>query len=395
MKVHNESLGKIVAVFCVLLLTLSLAVGNTEARYNNATSWVGFYDPGVQKLSSDYLKREGQTVMLQPWEAVAGTTRTEDIKLFSSKDSAYVTMQCTTASEYITAALDQSAVYATEEGASVRLTLTIAEKAAQLTQSTQAEVLVTMKNSDESVTLRATYRVTLLPAGTTLPDSQTSELQAGLTAANISTFAWQEPLVFSLTAADNADSVEILFNGGAFPEGTRYAVGNDQYVLGDAMTIRFPVAAGAPQPVSLDFSGTALEPQQSVSITAIAHLGEQVTGQLDMVVQATRIPISLGKITDEPVISQNGSITVPVTGDEEGLTLLVQHLERTNTGAMYVQSDALRVQLKPDGNTEGNYLLTISNPMGKAPAGTYRLTLIRMCGDQLVSTCQMVFFVYY
>ena len=102
--------------------------------------------------------------------------------------------------------------------------------------------------------------------------------------------------------------------------------------------------------------------------------------------------MTIGEISNDPVITHSGSIKVPVTGDEEGLVLLVQHLERTDSGSVYVQSDALNVQLKPDGN---QYLLEIANKTGKAPAGTYRITLIRMCGEQIVSTCQMVFFVHY
>ena len=75
MKLHNQVIGKICAVLCILLLTMTLAVGETEARYNNATSWTGYYDPGVQTISGDILIPEGQTVVLAPWEAIVGATQ--------------------------------------------------------------------------------------------------------------------------------------------------------------------------------------------------------------------------------------------------------------------------------------------------------------------------------
>lgn len=395
---HNQTLGKFSAVICVLLLTLAIAVGITYARYNNATSWTGYYDPGVQKISSDILKTEGQTVLLQPWEAVTGATHTEEIRLMTNKDAAYVTLQCSVDSAYLTATLDQSGLYASEAGETVKLQLTVTEEAEKLTELTNTKVSVTMKSYDQSVTLRANYLITLLPPGMTLPNPEDSDLQANLTVTPDQaerTFAWQEQLVFTLEAENNADTIELMFNGDVFPKGARYCVDREWYVLGDATTIKVPVVAGTPEPISLDLSQTGAAPQQIVHITAVAYLGNQITDQIDFAAKATRVPLTIGEMTTEPVITQNGSITVPVTGDEEDLVLLVQQLKRTDSGSVYAQSDALSVKLKPDGNNNGNYQLEISNKAGKAPAGTYRITLIRMCGEQIVSTCQMVFFVHY
>lgn len=398
MKLHHRTIGKFSAVFCVLLLTLTLAVGVTQARYNNATSWTGYYDPVVQQLSSDVLKPEGQTVILQPWEATPGAARTQEIRLMTNKEAAYVTLQCSTDSPYIAASLDQSGLYASDTGETVKLQLTVTDEAQYLTQITTARVSVTMKSYDQTQTLRAHYQITLLPSGMTLPDVKDSELEANLTITPDQaerTFAWQEKLVFTVLADSNADSVELMFNGDVFPKGTRYCVEREWYVLADDMTIRVPVTAGTAKPIALDFSQTTTNPQQIIHITAVAYLGNEITDQMDFAVRATRVPLEIGEMTTDPVIRHSGSITVPITGDEEGLVLLVQQLKRTDSGSMYVQSDALSVQLKPDGANEGNYLLEISNKTGKAPAGTYRITLIRMCDNQIVSTCQMVFFVHY
>ena len=304
-------------------------------------------------------------------------------------------LQCSTDSEYVTATLDQSGLYASETGEPVVLQMTVTEKARELTEIINTKVSVTMKSYDETVTLRASYQITLLPAGETVPDVTDSELQANLTVTpdqTERTFAWQEQLVFTLNAASNADSVELMFNGDVFPAGTRYCVDRDWYVLGADMTIKIPITAGTPKPISLDFSKTDAVPQQIVHITAVAYLGDEITDQIDFSATATRKPLTIGRSAESPVIIRNGSLTVPVTGDEDGLIILTQQLKRTDSGTMYVQSDALNVQLKPDGN---NYLLEIANKTGKAPAGTYRITLIRMCGDQIVSTCQIVFFVHY
>ena len=395
MQLHYRTIGKFSAVICVLLLTLALSVGETQARYNNATAWTGYYDPGVQELSSNLLKTEGQTVILQPLAAVVGTTRTEEFRVMTNKNAAYVILQCSADSDYITATLDQSGLYASEAGETVKLQLTVTEKAQRLTEITNTKVTVTMKSYDQTVTMRASYQITLIPAGMTLPDVTESDLYAKLTVTPVQserTFAWQEQLVFTLNAEGNADSVELMFNGDVFPKGTRYCVDRDWYVLGDNMTIKVPLTAGTPKPICLDFSQTAIVPQQIVHITAAAYWGNEITDQIDFAAKATRTPLTIGDYTQTPVITRSGSLTVPITGDEEGLVLLTQQLKRTNSGSMYVQSDALSVQLRPDGN---NYLLEIANKSGKAPAGTYRITLIRMCGDQIVSTCQMVFFVHY
>ena len=398
MKLHYRTLGKFSAVFCILLLTLALTVGIAQARYNNATSWTGYYSPVVQEISSDVLKPEGQTMVLQPMSAETGTTHTEQILLKTNKEAAYVTIQCSVDSDYVTATLDQSGLYVSETGQTVKLQLTITEEAKKLTEVTNTQVSVTMKSYDQTVTLRASYQITLLPAGVTLPDVTESDLQANLSVTPDlaeRTFAWQEQLNFTIKAENNADAVELMFNGDVFPKGTRYYVDRDWYVLMDAMTITFPVTAGEAKQVSLDLSQTGINSQQIIHVTAVAYLGYQITDQIDFAAKTTRVPLTIGEMTEDPVIAHNGSITVPVTGDEEGLVLLVQQLKRTDSGATYVQSDALSVKLKPDGTNNGNYLLEISNKTGKAPAGTYRITLIRMCGDTIVSTCQMVFFVHY
>ena len=395
---HKDNLGKISAAVCILLLTFALAVGVTQARYNNTTSWTGVYSPGVSKITSDRLKQEGQTILLQAWEAVPDATRTEDIKVFSSKGDAYVTVQCSTDSDYITAELEQSTLYATQAGTTVGLKLTVTEKARQLTQITQAKVSITMKNGDQSKTWKADYQVQLMPEGTQLSAPTVGELQSNLTVSpdrQGRAFAWNEKMVFTLTADQNTDMIELSYGGESFPKGTRYTVNLEQYVLADAMKIRIPVTAGTPVPISLDFSETGITPGQTVQIVAEAYLGNQITGRMDFTADSTRRALEFGGMDTNTVLHGSGSLAIPVFGDEDGLMILIQHLEMTNSGAMYLQSDLLDVDLQPIQESEGQYILEISNQAGKAPAGTYRVTLIRMCCDKIVNTCQINFFLHY
>lgn len=398
MKLHKESLGKIGAAFGIVLLTCAVAVGVTQARYNSAVSWTGVYAPGVQNISSDFLTQDGQTVVLQSWDAVPGTAYTESIRLFSGKGNVYVTAQCSADSNLVAAELDQSALYATEAGANVKLKLTVTENARQLTEITQTKVTVTAADATQSKVLKATYQVTLLPAGMEIPNPEMSDLQANLTVSPGQAdraFAWTEKLIFSLTAQSNADGIELMYNGDVFPKGTRYTVDREQYVLGNAMTIKIPISAGTPVPMSLDFSKTDAVLPQSVNITALAYFENKITDQISFTASPTRNPLGVDALDTEPVIHGMGGLTVSMTGDEDDLIILIQHLEKTDSGAIYVQSEELDVQIRPDRENDGQYLLEISNQDGRAPAGTYRLTLIRMCGEQLVSTCQMAFFVHY
>ena len=98
----------------------------------------------------------------------------------------------------------------------------------------------------------------------------------------------------------------------------------------------------------------------------------------------------------ELVICGGESLSIPMTGDEDGLVSALEYLTETDSGIVYIGSEDLKVEiLTAEESGLGQQILKITNATGKAPAGTYRLTLARMCGGQIVSTCQVVFFVHY
>lgn len=391
MKLYKKSLGLIGTVFCVLLLLLSLTIAPTQARYDNAVSWMSIYDPGVQKITSNYLNAEGQTVMLQPWKATAGTSRTKEITISASKGTADVELQCSTSSPYITAQLDSSTARVTGSGYIATLRMTATDAVSQLTQRQQASVTVTMRSEDGNTTLRATFQMTLLPGNAQEDQAGNSTLETAFTISPERSFAWKEKLIFTLTAEQNADSVELMYNGGVFPAGTRYRIGQSRYnALADAMKLKFPVTAGTATMVVLDFSQADVTVQPSVTLTATAYLNGLITGKTDFTVSADRQPLDLDTSGMELVICGGESLDIPMTGDEEGLISGLEYLTQTNSGIVYTESTELNIEV-----LTAQQILRISNTTGKAPAGTYRLTLARMFDGQIVSICQMVFFVHY
>lgn len=398
MKLCKQNLILIGAVFVILLLMLVLIAGPSQARYNNAVSWTGIYDPGIQTVSSDYLTQDGQTVILQPWRAVSGAVRTKEIMISTDKGMADVVLQCSTDSPYLTAELDYSTLSVTQSGCVVNLKMTLTDAAQQIASNEQAKVAVTLQSINGVVSLKADFQVTLLPDADQ-PGVRESELDAVISVSpnqEERTFAWKEKMIFTLTAEENADQIELMFNGDVFPKKTCYTVQNKHYILGDDMTVTIPVTAASPQQIILDFSRTGVAAQQIVNITATAYLDNQITGQIDFAAYTTRKPLALDLTDIDPVISGNGSLSIPMTGDEEGLTYRVECLTKTDDEISYVESEKVTVQILQVEDEDGQQLeLKLSNTAGQAPAGTYRVTLIRTCGDVTVSTCQMVFFIHY
>lgn len=397
MKLYKQNLGLIGTVLCVLLLALAVLIGPTQARYNNAVSWKGIYDPGIQELSSNYLKKDGQTVILQPWRAAVGTTRITEILITTNKGMADVTLQCSTDSPYITAELDCGAVSVTQSGYIVNLKMTVTDAARQLTANELAKVSVTMESTNGAVSLKADFQVIMLPDADQ-SQVQESDLKAVMSVTQPEqTFAWQEKMIFTLTATENTDKIELMFNGDVFPKDTRYTVAEKDYILGDDMIIEIPITAASSQQIILDFSQTDVAAQQIVNITATAYFEGKITGQMDFAANATRKPLALELADIEPTISGNGSLSIPMTGDEKELTWRVEYLTNTNDSIAYIESDKVTVQIlqTEDGDGLEQLVLKLSNTAGKAPAGTYRVTLTRTCDGVTVSACQMVFFIHY
>lgn len=395
MKLYKRNSAMIGTVCGLLLLTMAMIPGPTQARYDNAVTWMGLYAPGTQSISSNYLTQEGQTVLLQPWKVAVGTSRTMEILISTSKGTADGVLQCRTDSPYITAELDSDAICITQGGYIARLKMTVADAARQMTQQEQTAVSVTLKTGEE-IAMKAEFQVMLLPEDYQQPDVQESALQANLTvspAPSEMAFAWQEKLVFALSAAENADRVELMYNGGAFPAGTRYTIAQGRtFVLGDAMNINIPISDATPVQLQLDFSQTEATPDEAVNITATAFLEGEVTGQMDFSVSADRAPLTLDLANIYPVISGSGSLQIPITGDQEGLQWKLEQLTKTNVGTAYIDSEALTVEVVDNG---GNQQLMISNPTGKAPAGTYRLTISRVWNGVTLRTHQVDIFVHY
>lgn len=388
--------GCVIGIVCAaIVLTVSIVAGPTLARYENKVIWSDVYAPGVNGISSNYLTQDGQTVLLQPWQAIAGTTRTQEILLFAGKGTVDAALSCSTESPYISATMETDNMQVTPSGYICQIRLTTTDAAEQITQKTQAKVTVTLAAQQLQETLFADFLITLLPneqhgsqQTETAPQTELSVLQQQQDLA----FAWEEKLLFSIDAGEHADTLELMYNGDSFPQGTCYSTDSEKwFVLGDPMTIKIPVAAATPVKIALDFSGTDVTPPQSVNFTAMAYLNETMTGQINFAAPVTREPLAINAPEITAVINGNETLTLPITGDSTGFSWQIQHLTQTDKGIAYTQTENLTVRMQEDGAKA----LVISNEAGTAKAGTYRLTLTRKDDGVIIATCYFDFFIHY
>lgn len=392
---QNKHIAIIGAAFCTVLLALPLAVTPTQSRYENAASWKGVYAPVKTELQSNYLRQEGANVLLQPWKITEGSVRTEEIFLSVTKGTATGTLSCTTDCPYITATASPETVEMTSGGYAATLRLSGTSAAAQLQKAETAVIRVTL-DSDLGETY-ADFQITLLPAQSE-PEQSAEVLISQLylepkTEGDLG-FAWSEKLCFTLTAEGDVDSIELMFNGDKFPEGTQFCVNEQQWqILADPMMISLPVSPDEPRQIMLDFSGTEVTPPQTVVLTATAYKDTAVTGEQSLQLSARREPLGFGTRGIAPIIAGDGTLQIPMTGDMQGLSWQLERLTKTQDAPAYIPSGDVTVEIEIDENQ--GLVLTLSNTDFRAPAGSYRLTLTRTHDGVMISTCQLPFFIHY
>lgn len=387
----------------LLLLSLCVGVRPAQARYHNTQSFKSFYAPVHQDIFSNYLSREGQAVLMRPWQITAGATRTEELTFWTNTDVAVGIVECSTDSPYLTAQVMAAPFEIMAQGYTTQLRLSATDSVTALDQPYTAVIRVTLtaegKQNREEVILWADFQVLLLPEGYTEAPAEEQQGTANVQLAQYAgetSFAWEEKLILTATAHGSVDTMELMCDGDVFPENTRYCVQQGQWVvLADAMTVTVSASSGNTVTLQLDFSQTGAESAGSTSITAMAYENRHLTGQQTLTV-AQRQPLKF--VTGGyAVVNGSTAVSVPMTGDARELSWELAYLEKNLSGNSYVtRQDNFSIGITPTTDADtGAFSLQISNQSGKAPAGTYRLVVTRTQGEYVLAQQELYIFVYY
>jgi len=246
-------------------------------------------------LTSNYLDRNGHTVVLEDWKMDSLAYRTKDILFSLDTGEISGILECESDSEFIKAELDTTEIKVTNVGYIARLTLTPSESALNITEETTVTVRINWKekpkidsdgnelNTDSSPIMWVDIKVKLIPNSNQIEVITSNDLEDGsqdnfngidgeeadILSSDSDSFVWTESLVIDVSAVNGAQHIYITYNGGNFPEGTIYSADNNEYLVNEYIYVA--VFDNTPQEVCIDFSGTETVAPEKFYITAKAE----------------------------------------------------------------------------------------------------------------------------
>lgn len=394
---HGKRIALAMGVLiCAVSFVFLSGIGQTQARYENVRSWKGIYAPENPVIKSNFLARDGQTVLLKDWDISVSSYREVGIRLMTDEGAVSGTLRCQSDSELITATVDEESLTVNKTENYAALELTAAAKEAELTEETLVTVHVSWMQDGEE-TAWADFVVKLLPPTKNQAEQVTvEEAQRSDATLNIicpEAFACEEVLPIKLTLPQEADSVVLSYDGQGFPKNTRYVTNEEgSFVLADEMMITIPAGDRNEVQVLLDLSWVVINWDGFVISAAAYKDGNEIA--------ATNVTVSLSRQTlgielDAAGIVMHASTqaVLPLTGDLDGLTWTLERLSQTDGAAAYAASDDLSVSMET--TQDGTAQLVIYNENTQAPAGTYRLTLQRVYDGVVLSSFEIPIFVCY
>lgn len=390
------------ALLCSVLLLLPLGIGQTQARYEDTVSWKGVYQVKDPILQSNFLIEGGRTVLLKDWNVSTTSYRTLGIQLATDGQEAVGALRCEVDSDLITAKVDEEAYNIGKTKNHATLTLTATQQAQNLTEPTDVTIRVSWipeGREAQQPTEWADFQVTLLPQ---MQSEESSEPEGNQQAAGVldmacpGTFALAERLAIRLTLPQGADRIELSYDGGDFPENTGYRINAEKdIVLAEEMTISAPAAGMQEMLVVLDFSWT-MNRQNSFYLSAAAYAGETEIAAANVTVSTDRKPLKVETDSEAIVMGANAQVTLPISGDLDGLVWELQQLVRNGDQILYAASDALTIRTQtPTGDGADSAALVLTNDYTRAPAGTYRLTVQRVHDGVVLSSFEIPVFICY
>ncbi len=217
------------------------------------------------------------------------------------------------------------------------------------------------------------------------------------------TFAKEEYLTLDLTAPLDSETMEFRFNGGAFPKGTKYSINSDEFVtLAGDVTLKHSVQPGEKIRLTLDFSQVELITVQipdtentGIIISASAYIGNRKIEEGSVATSPTRKALTADFNAAKMIIAKSGSLSLPITGSDEKMEIIVERLVIKDGVTERVTADdsfGIEITVAADENSE---TLTISNAAQSAAAGSYRITLLRDHNGVELRRIEIPLFIYY
>lgn len=242
-------------------------------------------------------------------------------------------------------------------------------------------------------TLSGTFRITLLPEGTVLPDQTEEKAMSGLFYPNASMnrYMWGRPICTVYAIHEEGTLFYKAGNGtyGAFPRFTSYRIGNDPAeTLYEPDTLSLKAGSGV---LILDFnrvSELASDPP-AIGLKITLKSG----GTESRTVESAKVS------THQSLEGENGIPTVYVANmDNCELTdVKLEHLTVGADPAHTLRYETVTNQKEPiweEQDKDGGYL-TIQTEDSELPAGSYRMTLTWTRDTVIVYQQKCVFYVNY
>ena len=274
-----------------------------------------------------------------------------------------------------------------KDGNSKKYTVCVQAKSVEVEKT--ASVMISFTCGGE--TLSGTFRITLLPAGTVLPDQTEEKAMSGLfyPDASMNRYMWGRPICTVYAIEEEGTLFYRAGNGayGAFPQFTSYRIGNGQAVtLFEPDTLSLKAGSGV---LILDFNRVS---ELASNPPAIGLKITLKSGETE-----SRTVESAKVSTHQSLVGENGIPTVYVANMDNCGQPDVE-LEHLTVGAdpahtlRYEQIEPIWSAQDAEG---GQYLTIQTKKDSELPAGSYRMTLTWTRDTVIVYQQKCVFYVNY
>ena len=273
-----------------------------------------------------------------------------------------------------------------KDGSPQKYTVCVQAKSVEVEKT--ASVMISFTCGGE--TLSGTFRITLLPAGTVLPDQTEEKAMSGLFYPNASMnrYMWGRPICTVYAIEEEGTLFYRAGNGayGAFPQFTSYRIGNGQAVtLFEPDTLSLKAGSGV---LILDFNRVS---ELASNPPAIGLKITLKSGETE-----SRTVESAKVSTHQSLVGENGIPTVYVANmDNCGLPdVKLEHLTVGADPAHTLRYETVEPIWSAQDAEDGRYL-TIQTKDSELPAGSYRMTLTWTRDTVIVYQQKCVFYVNY
>ena len=274
-----------------------------------------------------------------------------------------------------------------KDGNSKKYTVCVQAKPVEVEKT--ASVMISFTCGGE--TLSGTFRITLLPEGTVLPDQTEEKAMSGLFYPNASMnrYMWGRPICTVYAIEEEGTLFYRAGNGayGAFPQFTSYRIGNGQAVtLFEPDTLSLKAGSGV---LILDFNRVS---ELASNPPAIGLKITLKSGETE-----SRTVESAKVSTHQSLVGENGIPTVYVANmDNCGLPdVKLEHLTVGADPAHTLRYEQIEPIWSAQDAEGGQYLTIQTKKDSELPAGSYRMTLTWTRDTVIVYQQKCVFYVNY